>query len=119
MASKNSGNSSKTQSQPAQPDSVAAKTGAGTTVGQTGSADAVVESERSKAATRTESGSPYRKSSVKKPAASGGDAQTAKQKTKRDALKELDDLKAELAQALGHPFGQIRPEEPPVQEPIT
>jgi hypothetical protein len=109
------------------PSTIAGKTGAGTTQSQMGSAEAAVSSERSKAHTRTETASPKRKSRVKAPAAGGAKksarskgeiaAEDAKKKI-RSVEMELADLKAELGSVLGHPFGQIRPEEPAVQEPI-
>lgn len=105
---------------------VVSQTGAGSSGPATaGSADAVVQSERSKAATRTESASPKRTSKVKKPAASASKAKSKGEKKAESAERkiravqqEMNDLKAELGSVLGHPFGQVRPEEPGVQEPV-
>lgn len=105
--------------------SIASQTGAGTTTAQMGSADAVQQSPRAKAATRTETASPKRTSRVKKPAASSGTNKSKGEKKAesverklRSVQQELNDLKAELGAVIGHPFGAIRPEEPQVQEPI-
>jgi hypothetical protein len=108
------------------PSTIAGQTGAGTTESRMGSAEAAVKDERSKAHTRSESASPKRKSRVKAPAAGGVKGAKSKGEKKaesverklRDTQQELNDLKAELGSVLGHPFGQIRPEEPGVQEPI-